>query len=109
MEKSASSRLRRYANVFARLKLLPWHSEYHRVSYSKPHAANYAYEALRQGYSESQIEGAYYHALVRYQTFATDLELRDIEPSGLVFDARRRLALHKPENPHFAKKPAHTM
>jgi len=109
MEKNASNRLRRYANVLARQQLRQWHSVYSRVTYSRAHAANYAYEALRQGYSEKQIEGAYYHALLRYQTFATDLSLRDLEPSGLVFDARRRLAHHKPDNPHYSKKPAHTM
>lgn len=93
----------------ARKQLRPWHYEYPRVVYSKAHAANYAYEALSHGYSLRQIEGAYYHALLLYQTFATDLELRDLEPSGLVFDARRRLGQNEPDNPHFAGKPAHTM
>lgn len=109
MNRDAKNRLRGRANVVAEQKLKPWHEQYPRVNYSKAHAANFTFAALRRGYSEKQIEGAYFRGLERYQAFATDLSLCDLEPSGLIYDANRRLALNKPENPNFAAKPAHTM
>jgi len=89
-------KLRRFAHHFAKHNLKDHHYDNCRVEFSAAHAYGLTYQYLLKGYSIQQIEGAYYHALIRLHQLAVDQGLNTVVPSGLIADARRRLGKNKP-------------
>jgi hypothetical protein len=92
----ASESLRRFAHFYSRRQLQEEHYEGCRVTYSHPHAYAFVFEFLQRGYSIGQIHSIYMEMLRKWHAIAVDYEKKELQPSGLISEARKELLKRKP-------------